>query len=276
MQVISVVRNFEMYDKLVRNNPCYGEDTEFAVFDNNKENKNISTRYNEFLKKYDYSKEDWFVFCHEDWELKEDLLPKLETFDKNCLYGPIGMALGKWYKGAVLVGIIFQSHKNGASVIRFGDNFNTSNVGTFDCQCLIVHSSLIKNYHLLFDENLSFDLYVEDFCINVREKYNICAKVAPIKCQHYSYGANITERFYEQLKYLKQKYTNATNTYYSTVNAEVIADPLPLFVQRARPVIHKIMSFFYQKRITCSGKLLVKICKIPVYAKKENNDFFIC
>lgn len=89
MQVISVVRDFEMYHRLVKENPNWG-DAVFSAFDNRTENKTIPVRYNAFLESYDYSHPDWFVFCHEDWELKEDLSRLLSTLNKDALYGPIG------------------------------------------------------------------------------------------------------------------------------------------------------------------------------------------
>lgn len=36
--------------------------------------------------------------------------------------------------------------------------------------------------------------------------------------------------------------------------------------------ISEILRFFYQKKITRSGKILIKICKIPVYSKVLNNE----
>ncbi len=62
MQIISVVRDFEMYDKCVGANP-YNAGAELHPIDNRVENKGIPTRYNEFLDAYDYSKPDWFVFA---------------------------------------------------------------------------------------------------------------------------------------------------------------------------------------------------------------------
>ena len=70
MQVISVVRDFDTYNRLVKGNPFYSARTNFVAFDNRVENQGISKRYNSFLDNYDYSKSDWFLFCHEDWELK--------------------------------------------------------------------------------------------------------------------------------------------------------------------------------------------------------------
>ena len=92
MIIVSAVRDFTLYDKLIRNNPFCAR-AELVPFDNRVENLSITTRYNSFLDNYDYSKESWFVFCHEDWELKEDLANRLEHLDRGCLYGPIGCVL---------------------------------------------------------------------------------------------------------------------------------------------------------------------------------------
>lgn len=265
MQVISVVRNFDMYNRLIQSNKHYGNNVEFVAFDNNKENKNISIWYNHFLKNYDYSKDDWFIFCHEDWELKDDLSSKLLNLDKNCLYGPIGMTLGKCYKRSIMSGCIIQSDKEGNSSFILGKRSNfEENVGTFDCQCLIVHSSLIKKYNLKFDENLSFDLYVEDFCINSQEKYNICSKILPFECQHYSHG-KITNRFFENLKYLRKKYKNTNKIYCSTVKGYAISGPSSLLVYHSYLLLRKIFRFFYQKKLTKHNKTVIKLCKIPFY-----------
>ncbi len=86
MIVVSVVRDFELYERLVKNNSNYA-DAKFVSFDNSKENLTIPQRYNSFLNAYDYSKPDWFVFCHEDWKLCEQL-----TFpSKDAIYGVIGV-----------------------------------------------------------------------------------------------------------------------------------------------------------------------------------------
>ena len=84
-------------------------------------------------------------------------------------------------------------------------------VDTFDCQCLIVHSTLIGKYSLRFDPSFSFDLYVEDFCINSFEKYGIVSKVLPMKCRHWSHG-KLTDRFYSSKSYLGGKYSGIYTT----------------------------------------------------------------
>lgn len=271
MIFISVVRNEKMYHDFVTHNP-YNKGGEFIAYDNNKENITIPKRYNHFLNNYDYSKPDWFVFCHEDWELKEDLEKRLCDLDKNNLYGPIGTDLNyKIFLFHPLKGQIENSYKDGSNHTLIGHSVkNLSQVGTFDCQCLIVHSSLIKKHHLRFDENLTWDLYVEDFCIGAREQHNISSYILQLKCQHYSFG-NIAERFYTQYAYLQKKYATAKNMYISTCSNIPIGKPIP-FSYKILAITSKIYCnitrFFYQKKITKSGALSIKICKIPVYRRK--------
>jgi hypothetical protein len=266
MQIISVVRDFNMYNQLIKDNPFYPIDTNFICFNNNDENLTIPIRYNSFLESYDYSNEDWFIFCHEDWELKEDLEKRLNKLDKNSLYGVIGTSLNWNGYSNYIYGEIENSNKDGSGLIKLGiykDNF--MEVGTFDCQCIIMHSSLIKKYNLRFDENLTWDLYVEDFCIFARENHNIPSKILQLKCQHYSFG-NIAERFHTQYAYLQKKYKNAKNAYTSTCSNKIIGKQNLLFYFNKS--MHNLLKFFYQKKTTKSGTLLIKICKIPVYREK--------
>ena len=142
---------------------------------------------------------------------------------------------------------------------------------TVDCQCLIVHSSLIQRHKLRFDENLTFDFYVEEFCINASERYDVKLKVIPLKCVHYS-GGNITERFYNSVKYVQEKYKTISKCYASTVAHTVIGrDKSTKKIKTARHFDWR--TFLFQKKITNSGKLLIKICKIPIFSKKVGNKF---
>lgn len=271
MIFISVVRNHEMYHNLVTNNP-YNKGHQFISYDNNLENITIPLRYNHFLDNYDYSKPDWFVFCHEDWELKEDLEKRLCDLDKNHLYGPIGVDLNyKIFRLHPLKGQIENSHKDGSGHTLIGHRVKTiSQVGTFDCQCIIIHSSLVEKYHLRFDENLTWDLYVEDFCIGAKERHNISSYILQLKCQHYSYG-KITERFYTQYSYLQKKYIDAKNIYISTCSNIPIGKKVPFsykILDIVFTIYRKAIRFFWQKKITKSGKMIVKICKIPVFRRR--------
>lgn len=238
--VISVVRNFSLYEKLVQNNPFY-EQTKFVCLDNTKENKNISVCYNEFLNNYTYylntfahQDQAWFMFCHEDFELQENISDKLSLLDKKSLYAPIGTKFIP-KKDKFLIrsyGGVKNSDKKGNNIRFYGRSCETGfEVETFDCQCFLVHSSLINTYNLFFDENLTFDLYVEDFCINAKEQYGISSRIFNMKCQHYSYGS-IQQRFYDGLKYLQNKYKNANQSYSNGLVLEEIGKKVSLPIKR--------------------------------------------
>ena len=222
MKVITVVRNFDMYNNLVKNNNYYPKDTDFICFDNTVENQTITKRYNSFIDAINTGLYggDWCIFCHEDWELKEDIEELLNNIDKNCVYGVIGVEynlkiIQKYKLEERIIGQIYNSHKDGSGCRLLGVyDDKMQEVGTVDCQCLIIHSSLITKYNLHFDENLSFDLYTEDFCISCRENFNIQTKILQIKCQHYSFGV-LTKRFYDSFKYLQHKYNKSKNIYCS-------------------------------------------------------------
>ncbi len=264
---ISVVRDHQMYHRCLKNNKNSNKQ-KLICLDNTIENKGISIRYNEFLDAYDYSNPAWFVFCHEDWELLEDIQPILKGKNKSKLYGTIGAQ----YKDGKTCGLIYgrghieQCYKDGSNNIFLGEKPPSKGVlaDTVDCQCLIMHSELVKKNNLRFDEHLSFDFYVEDFCINAYENHGIELLVIPVKTRHYSYG-NVTQRFYDAVSYVRNKYPLLKHPYASTVAKTVIGIP------EDKPIksVHSFWkSFFFQKKYTKKGKLLIKICKIPVYSKK--------
>lgn len=214
LAVITVVRNYEMYNRFIKKNNRF-QSALFYDLDNTAENKNISVRYNEFLNQYDYSKEAWFVFCHEDWQLNGDIVSKLENLDKKSLYGPIGTIFLPQKERFLLrsLGGVRNSDKEGKNIRFYGRSCQDGTVvDTFDCQCLLVHSGLIEKYLLRFDEKLRFDLYVEDFCAMAKEQYGIVSRIINLKCRHYSYGS-IEERFYNDFEYLQDKYQDARFSY---------------------------------------------------------------
>ncbi len=260
MQIISVVRDFEMYDRCVRKNP-YNAGVVLHPIDNRTENKGIPTRYNEFLDAYDYSKPDWFVFCHEDWEIKEAWQSRLDELDKNNLYGPIGCELSNC--GNVRVcGLISHSNKDGSDSMLFGSAVTTGKVvGTFDCQCLLVHSTLVLKYHLRFDENLLFNCYIEDFCIAAKEMVNVISCIFSINAQHFSRG-NITERFYGELAYIRNKWNHANELYATCAQGFLIGRRW-----KFQQFLFKMLRFFYQDKRTAT-KHIIKIVKIPIYHKR--------
>ncbi len=267
MIIVSVVRNFDMYNRLVKDN-YFNQGAKFVYFDNTKENKGIPERYNNFLDSYDYTKPDWFIFCHEDWEIKENWQNRFASLDKDSLYGPVGAAGFRILNRKTLIAIygrIINSNKDCSKIVMLGKCVKTGKeVQTFDCQCLIVHSDLIKKYNLRFDKNLSFDLYIEDFCANAKESFNIPSRIMQLYCQHYSFGS-VQLRIYEQLNYLRDKYKNAKLGYCSTVTGLYFGNTrnfdFNILVDYLR---QKSASVFFQKKIINSDRICIKICKIKL------------
>jgi len=213
--IVSVVRDFEMYDRCVRNNP-FCQAFRQVPLDNRAENLPVPVRYNQFL---DTLQEDgWIIFCHEDWRLDEDLMPSLRDLDKGCLWGPIGIWLKECRHSDFMEvrGCVTDSFKDGSDPRRYRGFAMEGRVDSFDCQCLVVHSSLIRQHDLRFDENLTFDLYVEDFCVAAHVKAGIESRILPMRCQHYSRGT-ISQRFQDSLSYLQKKYAFAAKRYATIV-----------------------------------------------------------
>jgi hypothetical protein len=267
MVIISVIRNFEMYHRLVRDNR-YNGGAVFYPIDNREKNEGVSVCYNRFLDQFDYSKEDWFVFCHEDWEIQEDWAARFDRLDKASLYGPVGVRVVGGMR--IVLGQIKNSSKDGSGLRLLGNFVKTGAlVETFDCQCVIVHSSLILRTGLRFDPKLSFDLYVEDFCMQARENHGISSRVFALKCQHYSFG-NLGPRFFSAAEYIRRKYPNLKICYSSTATKVLIGkiNLLDIFCVEREVVFLVLLRYVYQSKITRSGHRLTKIFKIPVYRKK--------
>ncbi len=202
--LVSVFRDEEMYRRCIAENPCC-EGFTLVPLDNRQENLGIPVRYNGFLDSLEG--EGWVVFCHEDWMPLEPLLPRLEGLDPNCLYGPVGarMEVCPHADFIHLSGTIEQCRKDGSRLKRVRGTWKDAEADTFDCQCVIVHSSLLARYGLRFDPELSFDLYAEDFCAGAWWKHGIPSRILPLRCRHYS-GGVLTPRFFRGLDYLREKY----------------------------------------------------------------------
>lgn len=216
--VVSVVRDFEMYDKCVGKNPCF-DGFKRIVFNNNEQNLSISRRYNSFIESLGAEDKCWIVFCHEDWRAEEDMKHVLAHLGENKIYGPIGVFLQhRMIRDYIVpVGCIQMCMKDGSKLILTGRHaMKRGRVDTLDCQCVIVHSSLIHKYNLRFDENLLYDMYVEDFCASAHEKYGIITEVYPIKCTHFSYGV-LGQSLFNSLKYVRAKFRTSYKGYVTTV-----------------------------------------------------------
>ena len=216
---VSVVRDFTLYEEFFQKNNFLSKCTFFS-FNNNQDNIGISKRYNQFINSQDATDNTWYVFCHEDFKLNEDLLFKLQDLSKDSIYCPIGAKFNAagfqfYFREKITLpsrtfyGQIIQKEKNGKNPELIGRYIQKpKSVDCADCCCLIVHSSLVQKYNLRFDENLTFDLYAEDFCIQAKEKHEIETKAIQLKCEHWS-GGNVTQRYYNSLEYLNNKYPHA-------------------------------------------------------------------
>ena len=267
--LISVVRDEVMYQRIVADNPKL-VGYEKRMLDNRKENLGIPTRYNQFLDEYDYTQPAWFVFCHEDMEFLQDLSILCDV-SHDSLYGTIGVTLRRGIRDLTLGlwGREKNSNKDGTGCCWIGRPVHKPHrVLTFDCQCLIVHSDLVRKHHLRFDEHLTFDLYVEDFCIGASESHGIRSYVIPINCHHYSFG-NIQPRFTEQLHYLQEKYKHSRRCYASTVGMYTIGRNVKGRLKHDSGRIRdRLKRFLYQTKQTQSGHRIVKLLRIPIYRRK--------
>ena len=212
--VVSIVRDFAMYEKCIRENPyCAG--LVLHPVDNRKDNDHISVCYNRALDTRPVDEDTWYVFCHEDWQLLEPLEPYLKELDASALWGVIGaetrVRFGFYHQWR-LIGCVEECRKDGSAHRIIGTAVEKGYpVETFDCQCLIVHSSLIQKHRLRFDENLTFDLYVEEFCMAAKENAGILSRILPVKACHWS-GGSVQPRYYEQEAYVNSKYPSACYT----------------------------------------------------------------
>lgn len=214
--LISVVNDFNLFTKNIENNVFIKSQTNIKLFpyDNRETNEFISKRYNNFIENYDYTDSAWFIFCHTDWEPLEDINEVVNRLDKCNLYGLIG-AKSDIFKGKYVTnysGYCLERQRNGAN-LRVLDypNPDQDAVDTLDCVALFVHSSLVKKYDLRFDENLAWDLYVEDFCIQAKQKFNISSYTFNMKSCHWSDASykEIPSSYYKSLSYLNNKYKDS-------------------------------------------------------------------
>lgn len=204
---VSVVRDWTMYERCLKGNP-FLSGGELCPIDNREKNEGVPVCYNRFLASRPKDESAWYVFCHEDFELKESISALLDGLDMNALWGPIGAATRvRWgiYHQWRMLGSVEECAKDGSNVHVIGTVVPVGTpVETFDCQCLIVHSSLVQREGLRFDEKLSFDLYVEDFCMAAAKK-GIASRILPIPARHWS-GGSVLARYYEQEAYINAKY----------------------------------------------------------------------
>jgi 2-polyprenyl-3-methyl-5-hydroxy-6-metoxy-1,4-benzoquinol methylase len=240
--LISAYLDKALYSVCVTENPFVRDNPSCITvgFDNSTENLSIPVRYNQFLDKWDDDEAAWFVFCHSDWEIREDLAPLLRHLDRNTLYGPIGPIFYSNGDGSFTQEYRGQCHekkRDGSNErLQYCSVHHTGAlVDTFDCQSLIVHSSLIARHLLRFDEALHFDLYVEDFCIDALEKCGIKSRILNIQCCHWNTidnPADIRPGYATDLAYIDKKYPGICRAGMASLlgGARQIVEPLCKYV----------------------------------------------
>ena len=212
--IVSVVRDFGMYETCVRDNPCLAG-CRLVCIDNREQNRPVPVCYNEFLSS---DSSGWLVFCHEDWQVLEPLQPVLERLDPAHIYGPIGVFIEErpFCDHLLVRGTVRQSGKDGVNPVLVRGLEPEGRVDTLDCQCLIVHASLVARAGLRFDERFAFDMYVEDFCAAAFEKAGILTYAIPLDCLHRSAG-RIARPFRQALRYVREKYPVSRKRYATIV-----------------------------------------------------------
>lgn len=204
----------ELYHRCVSENPFIRDNEEILCvgLDNTTDNQYISKRYNQFLNSWDYEDNAWFIFCHSDWEVLEDIAQKLQKLNRNTLYGPIGAIVKKGYKKLIneYRGYCRERSRDGfeSRILACKKQKTGTLVDTLDAQCIIMHSSLVKRYNLRFDESYAFDLYCEDFSANAKTKYDIKTRILRLECRHNNIAKNMDgrEAFYPMLDIFNNKY----------------------------------------------------------------------
>lgn len=202
LQIHAVYINETIFSSLLKYNSNL---IRYDVFgwDNRPSNKGLPAVYNEVIEQ-SLDEDVWLFLVHEDFEIKCDL-DHLQDLSPDTVYGSFGVKMHGDYP--VGYGAHQCSRKDGSGELIVGVKVTEPLlVDTLDCQSVLINTRLLRAHpELRFDEKLTFDLYVEDFCINATHRHGIPVKAIPLEFQHYSYG-KVTERYYRGLEYLASKY----------------------------------------------------------------------
>lgn len=266
--LITVIRNPATYRQCIADNPFCSKMEQVAI-DNRGENKPVPAQYNKFIDSLGDGDDSWLIFCHEDFEFQENISLLLEGLDREALHGVIGSArcgLAGFGRQVIYGNMTECKREDGDDSWSPGRTIGKAvKVETFDCCCLIVHSSLVKKHGLRFDEQLSFDLYVEDFCAMAKVLHGIRSFVHPVKCCHHS-GSRATERLMRHLPYLAEKYPHncfvGSCAYFGTPSwQKVLQDHLMYLVRR--PTVSIVL-------LTWNRAAMLDICLREMFSSLSN------
>lgn len=173
------------------------------LIDNRQDNFGLPRIYNSIIRAHIHE-DHWLCFLHEDFEIKGEIFAT-DGLPHMAVYGSFGIRM------PALVPISYGRHicsnKDGTNGMPVGKTIKRRTaVDTLDCQCVMVHTALLRAFPALcFDEALTFDLYVEDFCLSAQFRFGIPCMVLPLNFQHYSPG-HITERYWRALDHVNAKF----------------------------------------------------------------------
>jgi len=164
----------------------------------NTRNKPLPKLYNKIIKE-NQEEDVWFIFCHQDFILKEDLQLRLKGKGVEAVYGPIGARYGQ----NKLFGRIIQANGTFIGCELMDD----APVQTLDEMCLIVNSEVFRQ-GLSFDERFRFHFYGADLCMQANQMgFDVLAM--QLRCQHKSRtltGDITSQEHLESLKAFTEKW----------------------------------------------------------------------
>jgi SAM-dependent methyltransferase len=185
----------------------------------NKNHTSLPTFFNKYID--DLKEDTWIAFCHQDFILKQYLPDNLNV---NAVYGVIGVRPNV----SGLFGRIQQT--DGSYIGR--RLWQPAPVQTLDEMCIMVHSSLFRK-GLRFDENLPFDFYGADLCLQAFSKgFGVYA--LQLACQHKSlsiHGGTEAEHFKKAHRIFGEKWKafvpiRTTSAWVDNVDHEAILSTL--------------------------------------------------
>jgi hypothetical protein len=176
------------YSDLPTLNKCFlssvNIDTADVILCENPKREPLPKLLNRIIAEANTADSSWFVFCHPDFILKENLPGKLATLDTSTVYGVIGARTAQ----EAFFGRVIQID---GSTMGMALKEPTP-VQTLDEMCLIVHSSLLRE-GLRFDERFCVHFYGADVCMQAcMMGFDVYA--VQVECQHKSktLGGDVT------------------------------------------------------------------------------------
>ncbi len=208
LTVVSVVRDFTMYERCIKNNPHLAG-ARLITFDNREENLPIPVRYNTFLDTLPPDTE-WILFAHEDFELHSDPRPLLARRNPLIPLGHIGTRrVGKFF--LFPSGFLTDSWRDGSGhqvlrPTRLIQECSNGKVECFDCCGFYIHADAFRTWELRFDENCMWDMYAEDICCQFMLASKRLPTILPVHAHHWSRGNTKSPTFLAAKAYLDEKY----------------------------------------------------------------------